>query len=104
MKATRIQYTVQPGFVEQNKQNVAKVMAELRAANHPGLRYSTYILEDGKTFMHLVMFNDEQSETVIPNLASFKHFQSELRGSSPEVLPKVDNLTIVGSSYELFGS
>jgi hypothetical protein len=102
MKATRIQYTVQPSFVEQNKQNIAKVMSELRAANHAGLRYSTYVLEDGKTFMHLVVFNDEQSETVIPTLASFKHFQSELRGSSPEVPPKFDNLTIVGSSYDFF--
>ena len=102
MKATRIQYTVQPGFAEQNKQNIAKVMEELRAANHPGLRYSSYVLEDGKTFMHFVMYNDEQSETVIQNLASFKHFQTALRGSNPEVMPKFENLSIVGSSYEIF--
>src|ERR1700751_2385961 len=102
MKAARIQYTVQPGFVEQNKQNIAKVMEELRAANQPGLRYSAYLLEDGKTFMHFVMYNDEKSETVIPSLASFKHFQSELMGSNPESKPKLENLTMVGSSYEIF--
>ena len=102
MKAAKIQYTVQPGFVEQNKQNIAKVMEELRAANHPGLRYSTYVLEDGKSFMHFVMYNDEKSETVIPNLPSFKHFQTELRASNPEVMPKFENLSIVGSSWEIF--
>src|SRR5215472_10939158 len=100
MKASKIQYTVQPGFAEQNKKNIAKVMEELRAANHPGLRYSAWILEDGKTFMHFVMYNDEQSEKVIPALASFKHFQTELMGSKPEALPKLESLTTVGSSYE----
>jgi hypothetical protein len=103
MKATRIQYTVQPDFAERNKQNIAKVMQELRSLNHTGLRYSAYVLDDGKTFVHLVAFRDEESTTVIPNLESFKHFQAELMAGAPEIPPKFENLALVGSSYELFG-
>lgn len=101
MKTIRIQYTVQPGFAETNKQNIAKVMQELRALNHPGVRYSAYTLGDGKTFMHLVTLKDEEAEKVIPNLESFKHFQTQLRAGQPEVPPKFDDLALVGSSFDV---
>ena len=102
MKFLRIQYTVRPDFAERNKQNIAKVMQEWRASNHPEIHYSAYVLEDGKTFMHFVMFQNEDASSVISSLESFKHFQSELKAGNPEVPPKFDNLALVGSSYELF--
>lgn len=101
MKIMRIQYTVQPDFVERNKQNIVKVMQELRSLNHPGIRYSAYVLDDGKTFMHFVIFKDEESAKFIGDLESFKHFQSELKTSNPEIPPRFDNLSLVDSSYEL---
>ena len=79
-----------------------RVMQELRSLNHPGVRYSSYILDDGKTFMHFVTLKSEEDGHVIPNLEAFKTFQSELRASNPELPPKFDNLALVGSSYELF--
>ena len=104
MKITRIQYTVPSGFAEQNKQNIAGVMQELRSLNHPGIRYSSYVLDDGKSFMHFVIYkdDDEAGKNVISNLQSFKHFQSELKASNPEIPPKFEDLTLVGSSYEFF--
>lgn len=101
MKIMKIQYTVQPGFAETNKQNIAKVMQELRTLNHPGVRYSAYTLDDGKTFVHLVTLKDEEAEKVIPSLESFKHFQTELRAGQPEVPPKFDDLALVGSSFDI---
>jgi hypothetical protein len=101
MKTIRIQYTVEAGFAETNKQNIAKVMQELRTLNHPGVRYSAYILDDGKTFMHLVSLKDEEAEKVIPNLESFRNFQTQLKGSQPEAPPKFDDLELVGSSVDI---
>ena len=103
MQAIRIQYTVKADFAERNKQNIAKVMEELRSSNHPDIHYSAYVLEDGKTFMHFVTFEGENQSSVISNLESFKHFQSEMKASQPEIPPKFDNLALVGSSYDLFG-
>jgi hypothetical protein len=101
MKINRIQYTVQPGFAEKNKQNIAKVMEELRRLNHPGIHYSAYVLEDGKTFMHLVILKDEAASTVIPSLESFKHFQGELKAGNPEIPPKFEGLELAGASFEI---
>src|SRR5580658_7474205 len=102
MQAIRIQYTVKADFAERNKQNIAKVMEELRSGNHPDIHYSAYVLEDGKTFMHFVTFEGENQSSVISGLESFKHFQSEMKASQPEIPPKFDNLALVGSSYDLY--
>jgi len=102
MKIAKIQYTVQPGFAEKNKQNIAKVMQELRSLNHPGVRYSAYVLDDGKSFVHFVIFKDEEATKVIGSLASFKHFQSELIASPPEIPPVFENLALVDSSWDFF--
>jgi hypothetical protein len=102
MKIMKIQYTLQAGFVDRNKQNIAKVMQDLRSLNNAGIRYSAYVLEDGKTFLHFVMFKDDEASKQIGTLESFKHFQAELKASSPEVPPQFTNLALVGSSFELF--
>src|SRR5436305_1209506 len=101
MKIMRVQYTVVPEFVETNKQNITKVMDKLRSIGSPGVRYSSYLLEDGKTFMHYVIMQDEAANKVILDLEEFKHFQSELKASRPEVPPKAENLSLVGSSYDI---
>ena len=102
MKITRIQYTVQPAFAEQNKRNIARVMQELRSLNHPEIRYSSYLFDDGKTFMHFVLLKNEEAEKVIRNLEAFKTFQAELKASNPEKPPQFENLALVDSSFELF--
>jgi hypothetical protein len=52
MKIVRVQYTTRPDYVAINQQNIAAVVAELKVLNHPGIKYGTWLLPDGKTFMH----------------------------------------------------
>ena len=101
MKIIRIQYTTKPEFAETNKANIQKVMDELKAKNAADVHYSVYILPDGKNFMHYVVMKDEDSNKVIVESESFKNFQNELMASGPEIPPKQEVLTLVGSSYEL---
>ena len=101
MKIMRIQYTASLAFAETNKKNIATVMSDLRVLNNPDIRYSSYIFEDGKTFMHFVVFKDEEANKALGNLESFKKFQAELKASGLEIPPKVENLTLVGSSYNI---
>jgi hypothetical protein len=103
MIITRIQYTVAAEFAETNKKNIAEVMKELRSAHHPEIHYSSYIFADGKTFMHFVWGPDEETNKIISGLEAFKHFQAELQASKPDVPPKFENLTLVGSSFDLLG-
>ena len=103
MKIVRIQYTAKLEFVETNKSNIQKVMDELKSKGVSDVRYSVYLLPDGKSFMHYVVMKDEDSNKVIVESESFKNFQQQLMASGPEVSPKQEVLTPVGSSYELLG-
>lgn len=102
MKLIRVQYTVRAEYVATNQQNIQKVMSDLAALKNPNIKYSAFLLEDGKTFMHLAMYPDEQTSTIVPNLPSFKAFREGLKASQPEVPPKAQKLDLVASAYQLF--
>lgn len=102
MKITRVQYTVQDGYVETNKRNIEQVMADLRQLSNPGIKYSSYQFDDGKTFMHFAVFSDDETSQILNNLESFSKFRQELKESQPEVPPKAENLTLVGSAFDWF--
>ncbi len=102
MKAVKVQYTVKEAYVETNKQNIQAVMAELKRINNPGIKYSSFVLDDGKTFVHFGMYADEEAMSVVGNLEVFQKFRQELKGSQPESPPHADNLSLVDSAYDIF--
>jgi len=102
MKAVKVQYTVKEEYAETNKKNINQVMSDLRKLNNPGVKYSSYVLNDGKTFVHLGIYSDEKAMSVATDLDSFKKFQTELKESQPEVPPKADDLNLVASAYDIF--
>lgn len=101
MKVTRVQYTVRSEFAEQNRQNIAAVMKELRALGRSDVTYAVYVQGDGKTFMHLAHQNTAEAERFPTSLESFKHFQAQLK-ENLEIPPKVEALALVQSSAPIF--
>src|SRR4051812_8067805 len=101
MKVTRVQYTAQPGFVEENRQNIDAVMRELRATGNNDVRYAVYLQSDGKTFMHLVHYNSAQAEALPVSLDSFKHFRARLKDHL-EIAPKSEAFELVHTSTPIF--
>jgi hypothetical protein len=102
MNAVKVQYTVKEAYVETNKRNIQRVMAELRGLNNPGIKYSSFLLDDGKTFVHFGMYADEEAKSVVGDLDSFKRFRQELQESQPDVPPKAEELNLVASAYDIF--
>lgn len=102
MKIVRVQYTTTAAFAPVNKKNIKAIVAELATLAHPGIRYSTYLLPDGKTFMHLDHFESEEAHEVLQSLSSFKKFRDELWNGGLEVEPTLDLLTLVTSSESRF--
>ena len=94
MNATKVEYTINEEFVEQNKKNIQTVIEELKSSNVAGLQYSSWIKEDGKSFVHIV-FQETDVENPLPGLESFKHFQKELK-ENLEKAPEVTKLGLVG--------
>jgi quinol monooxygenase YgiN len=103
MKIIRVQYTTTPEYVATNQANIADVANEVRRFNHPGIRYSAYLLPDGKTFMHFDQFENEEAHQALMGLESFKKFQAGLKESTLEATPQWELLTLVAASYDLFG-
>jgi len=102
MKAVKVQYTVQAKYADTNKRNIRKVMADLKEIANPGIKYSAFLLDDGKTFVHLGIYSDQAALDLVNNLPSFQFFRDQLKTSEPEEPPKGDDLNLVGSSYEIF--
>jgi hypothetical protein len=102
MKIVRVHYTTTTEFALRNQANIAGIVKELKALNHPGIQYSTYILPDGKTFMHLDHFENEEAHQVLTGLESFKKFDAELWASQLEIEPKLELLSLVAATTEFF--
>lgn len=100
MKIVRVQYTTTQEYAATNQENIRRVVNELKRINHPGIRYSTYLLPDGKTFMHFDQFENEEAHQVLQSLESFKKFSAELWASALEVEPDLELLSLVASSED----
>lgn len=99
MKAVKVEYTVKPGYVSTNIANIQKVMAELRALGDTGILYSTYLKEDGVSFVHFAIYRDE--ENIIPTLESFKAFSDQLKSDGLTAPPQSVKLNLIAKSFDL---
>ena len=59
MKRVIVRYRVKPERVAENEELVRGVYAELDAAAPDGLRYGTFRLEDGVSFVHIAEHADD---------------------------------------------
>ncbi|MEO6329798.1 MAG: hypothetical protein ABIO55_12745 [Ginsengibacter sp.] len=102
MKATKVEYTVKIEFAKQNAENISNVMIDLKQLNNADLKYSSFLLDDKKSFVHFVLTNTEEAGKILNTLDSFKKFRAELKASNPEIPPLVKNIMLVDSSYDIF--
>jgi hypothetical protein len=100
MKRVMVQYTVNPDRAAENEELVCAVYGELHEARPKGLRYATFELDDGVSFVHLAE-HDEDGPNQLTPLASFKRFQEGIAERCDEP-PVVSEITTIGA-YRLFG-
>jgi hypothetical protein len=101
MKIVKVIYTTNPEYSPTNQSNIKQVMADLQNLAHPGILYHACLGSDGKTFIHTAFYRDEADQKVLNDLPSFKYFQEQLKASGPEVGPKQELLSLVGSSWQM---
>ena len=95
MKTIMVRYKTSEAQAGANESLVRAVFTELRARAPEGLRYASYRLADGVTFVHLATL-EIPDQNPLAALASFKAFQAELKGRCVEP-PVVTELSAVGS-------
>ena len=95
------QYTVKPEYVAQNKANIQKVMDALKSNPIAGMQYASFTLDDGQTFVHINMANDQETMDRLQEVEVFNEFRMALKASGPLSPPKSENLNLVGAGFEL---
>jgi quinol monooxygenase YgiN len=88
-----VRYTTSEAQADTNEALVRAVFDELRATLPGGLRYATYRLPDGVTFLHLASVESPDANP-LTTLPAFKAFQKQLKERCVEP-PVVTELTAV---------
>ncbi len=100
MKRMEVRYTVKPDQVEKNEALVRAVYEELDQTQPAGLRYATFKLDDGVTFVHLVSNETEEPQSPLAKLKAFQRFVENV-GERCDEAPVTIELREVGS-YRFF--
>ena|SRR5580765_8183961 len=100
MKAIKVEYTVKPEYVSINKANIQKVMDELHGLGDVGVLYSTYIKEDGCSFVHFSIHRNAEEPNIIPSLEAFKAFSTQLKAEGLVTQPQNTKLDMVAKSFD----
>lgn len=88
--STVIRYRTKPESADENQRLIENVFADLATETPAGLRYSSFRLADGVTFVHVV---DGEG---LPKLAAFQEFQRELGIRLADDLTR-EEATLIGS-------
>ena len=89
-----VRYTTTPEAADENARLVEAVYAELAQTAPDGLRYATFRLDDGVTFVHLAVL--DAAENPLATTAAFARFQAAL-GERVVAGPDARDATVVGS-------
>jgi len=101
MKRVMVRYTVKPDQAAKNGKLVRAVYDELRRTKPAGLRYATFQLDDGVSFVHLASTETEDGSNPLATVEAFKRFQENIEDRCEEG-PIVTELHEIGS-YRLLG-
>jgi len=96
MKRTMVRYKVEPGRVAENEELIRAVYEELRSTGPADMRYATFRLEDGVSFVHVHTNERSDGVNVLTSLDSFKKFQEGIRDRCDEA-PVATELREIGS-------
>jgi len=97
MRTVVVRYETKPDRADENQRLVEKVYAELAERRPDNFRYVTFRLEDGVTFIHMVVENEGGSNpTSLTDIAAFQEFQRDVADRCV-VQPVAAGATVVGS-------
>ena len=91
-----VSYKLKPERVAENESLAAAVYDALREAKPAGLRYATFRLEDGVSFVHIVSHQEADGSNALTSLPAFKAFSAGVRERCAEPPVRVE-LTEIGA-------
>lgn len=101
MKRVLVRYKVKPDRAAENESYIQAVFDQLRLEAPAGLRYASFKLDDGVSFVHLASIETNDGSNPLGALAAFQAFVSDIEERCEEPPVAVD-LNEIGS-YRLLG-
>ena len=77
MSATMARYRVKPEYAEENAELERAISADLELAEPEGIKYRSFRLEDGVTFVHIAIESGE-GPSPLSRTAAFHAFRERL--------------------------
>jgi hypothetical protein len=96
MRQVMVRYRVKPERVEENEELVRAVYDELSRTEPEGLRYATFKLDDGVSFVHLAVTESGDGGSPLSKVKAFQEFQKDIEDRTDEG-PVVTELDQIGS-------
>jgi quinol monooxygenase YgiN len=96
MRQVIVRYKLKPDRVEENEELVRAVYEELGRVEPAGIRYATFRLDDGVSFLHFASIDTEDGQSPLGQLGAFQRFQEHISDRCDEP-PEVTDLHAIGS-------
>ena len=101
MKRILVRYKVKPDRAEENEKYIRKVFEELEREAPAGIRYASFKLDDGLSFVHIASIETDDGNNPLSQSEAFQAFQAEIQDRCEEPPVAVD-LNDIGN-YRFFG-
>jgi len=96
-----VRYKVKAERAAENERYIAQVFEQLKSERPAGIRYATFKLEDGVSFVHIVSYDKTENRNPLTELSAFKAFAAGVKDRCDEP-PVVVELHEIGS-YRFLG-
>ena len=101
MERLMVRYRVKAERVAENERHIVQVFEQLERERPAGVRYASFKLEDGVSFVHIVSREVPDGRNPLSELSAFKAFAAGVRERCEEP-PVTVKLNEIGS-YGFFG-
>ena len=101
MRTVVVRYRTKPERADENQKLIEKVFAELAEIGDTGFSYTSLRLQDGVTFIHVVVEEDGGASVSLADLPAFKEFTAAIEDRCDEP-PAPSGATVVGA-HRIFG-
>ena len=95
MKTTVVRYQAKPERADENQQFIEAVFAELEERQPEGFTYKVFRLDDGVSFIHVVIEHDIDQPDSLQDVPAFQAFVAGIADRC-DVPPVATGATVVG--------
>jgi hypothetical protein len=100
MKRTMVRYKVKADRAAENERYIARVFEQLERERPVGIRYASFKLEDGVSFVHIASHDSTDDRNPLTELSAFKAFAAGVKDRCDEPPVAVEMHEI--GSYRFF--